>query len=66
MEGGTGGAIGRLLRRSPVPLWAILFALSAALFLIGSARFASSSEALSRLGLYGAIAAVGMIALLAR
>ena len=47
-----GGAIGRLLRRLPVPLWAILFALSAVLFLIGSLSFAPSSEALSRLGLY--------------
>ncbi len=60
-----GGAIGRLLRRLPVPLWAILFALSAVLFLIGSLSFAPSSEALSRLGLYCAIAAVGMIAVLA-
>lgn len=59
MRAWLAGVLGRI----GVPPWVALLVLSAALFLAGSASFAlSGGSGLAQLGVFGAVAAVAVIA----
>jgi hypothetical protein len=60
-----GGFVMRIKMARP-PLWIVLFVLSALFFLAGSASFVGSSKELAQFGVYGAVAALAVIAAFAR